>query len=68
MFNEMKENPIHPNEFTFSCALNACSRLEGLEEGKQICGQFLKLVKYAILKEKSKLVGASNQVRPMCYV
>ena len=36
LFKEMHENHVQPDEFTFSCILKACSRLQALSEGEQI--------------------------------
>ncbi|PKI38633.1 hypothetical protein CRG98_040967 [Punica granatum] len=43
LFEEMCQNSVQPDEFTFPCVLKACSRLGALSEGKQIHAQVLKL-------------------------
>nr|XP_043615880.1 pentatricopeptide repeat-containing protein At1g08070, chloroplastic-like [Erigeron canadensis] len=43
MFKKMMENNVEVDEFTFSGVLKACSRLKGLEEGKQVHGKVMKL-------------------------
>lgn len=42
LFDKMLENSVQPDEFTFPCILKACSRLQALEEGKQIHAQIVK--------------------------
>ncbi|MFS7999444.1 putative tetratricopeptide-like helical domain superfamily, DYW domain-containing protein [Helianthus anomalus] len=43
LFKKMLEDLVQPDEFTFSCVLKACARLRGLDEGKQIHGQLMKM-------------------------
>ncbi|KAL4203678.1 hypothetical protein AMTRI_Chr01g129190 [Amborella trichopoda] len=42
LFREMVEEPIPPNEFSFSCVLRACANLLALEEGKQVHSYIIK--------------------------
>ncbi|KAA8540764.1 hypothetical protein F0562_024317 [Nyssa sinensis] len=42
LFKQMCETSVQPDDFTFPCILKACSRLQALNEGKQIHAQIIK--------------------------
>lgn len=43
VYNEMIQNGIEPDNFTYPCLLKACTRLKLIREGKQIHGHVFKL-------------------------
>ncbi|XP_073058791.1 pentatricopeptide repeat-containing protein At5g66520-like [Primulina eburnea] len=44
LFGKMVENFVHPDEFTFTSILKACSQVGALREGEQVHAQILKVV------------------------
>ncbi|KAI3670964.1 hypothetical protein L1987_87609 [Smallanthus sonchifolius] len=43
LYKFMLSSDIKPNHYTFPCLFKSCARIDGLNEGKQIHGQVLKL-------------------------